>query len=142
MNRYYLDTNILIFLLERRSEEFSPDVSVLIMDYGNLLYTSTVCVHELIHLYQIGKLHIKLDGKDANIREFSEWLHDMNIDIVPVTIKHLQQYAALPMLDDHRDPNDRLIIAQAISDRISLVSSDRKFDKYVKYGLNFVFNKR
>ena len=44
--------------------------------------------------------------------------------------------------NDHRDPNDRLIIAQAISDRATLISSDRKFDRYERYGLQFMFNKR
>lgn len=38
--------------------------------------------------------------------------------------------------------NDRLIIGQAISDKVLLVSSDHKFERYVKYGLNFIFNKR
>lgn len=142
MNRYYLDTNILVFLLERRNDEISKEVGELIMDYGNLLYTSTVCVHELIHLFQIGKLHIKRNGKDADISDFSKWLDEMSIKIVPVTVKHLQLYSSLPLFEEHRDPNDRLIIAQAISDKIALVSSDRKFDRYVKYGLDFVFNKR
>lgn len=140
--RYYLDTNILIYMLDRNSDELSREVNAVLMDYTNILRTSTVCVHELIHLYQIGKIPLKRNGKDVDINDFSKWLEDMGIEIVPVSLKHLKQLAALPLFDDHRDPNDRLIIAQAISDKISLVSSDRKFDKYVKYGLNFVFNKR
>ena len=132
MNRYYLDTNILVFLLEKRSDEISKEVGELIMDYENLLFTSTVCVHELIHLSQIGKLHIKRKGKNADISEFSQWLDEMSIKIVPVTVQNLQTYSTLPLFDEHRDPNDRLIIAQAISDKIALVSSDRKFDMYEK----------
>lgn len=46
------------------------------------------------------------------------------------------------LYDDHRDPNDRLIIAQAISDQIPLISSDRKFSRYERYGLDFIFNER
>lgn len=142
MNRYYLDTNILIFLLARRNDELSREVSSVIMDYGNLLYTSTVCVHELIHLFHIGKLHIKRNGHDAEICDFSSWLDEMGIKIVPVSVRHLQQYASLPLPDNHHDPNDRLIIAQSISDRIALVSSDRKFEQYRRYGLDFMYNKR
>lgn len=142
MNRYYLDTNILVFLLEKRSDEISKEVGELIMDYENLLFTSTICVHELIHLSQIGKLHIKRKGKNADISEFSQWLDEMSIKIVPVTVQNLQTYSTLPLFDEHRDPNDRLIIAQAISDKIALVSSDRKFYMYEKYGLEFVFNRR
>jgi PIN domain nuclease of toxin-antitoxin system len=142
MNRYYLDTNILVFLLEKRSDEISKEVGELIMDYENLLFTSTICVHELIHLSQIGKLHIKRKGKNADISEFSQWLDEISIKIVPVTVQNLQTYSTLPLFDEHRDPNDRLIIAQAISDKIALVSSDRKFYMYEKYGLEFVFNRR
>lgn len=142
MNRYYLDTNILVFLLEKRSDEISKEVGELIMDYENLLFTSTICVHELIHLSQIGKLHIKRKGKNADISEFSQWLDEMSIKIVPVTVQNLQTYSTLPLFDEHRDPNDRLIIAQAISDKIALVSSDRKFYMYEEYGLEFVFNRR
>jgi PIN domain nuclease of toxin-antitoxin system len=63
MNRYYLDTNILVFLLEKRNDEISKEVGKVIMDYGNLLYTSTVYVHELIHLFQIGKMCPKIRNK-------------------------------------------------------------------------------
>ncbi len=35
-----------------------------------------------------------------------------------------------------------MIIAQAISDKIPLVSSDHKFGRYVKFGLDFIFNER
>ena len=45
-------------------------------------------------------------------------------------------------LKDHRDPFDRLIIAQAISDKATLISSDLKFQWYEKYGLTFIQNKR
>lgn len=57
-------------------------------------------------------------------------------------MKHIDTLAALPIYDDHRDPNDRMIIAQAISDKIPLVSSDRKFIRYERYGLDFIFNER
>ena len=38
--------------------------------------------------------------------------------------------------------NDRIIIAQAITDRVHLVSSDHKFAQYENQGLKFIFNKR
>ncbi len=140
--RYYLDTNILIYMLTRNSDELSKEVFEILTDYSNTYITSTVCVHELIHLFQIGKIPLKRNGERVVINDFSKWLKEMGIGIVPVSVKHLEELAALPLMDDHRDPNDRLIIAQAISDRIPLVSSDHKFERYVKYGLDFIFNKR
>lgn len=64
------------------------------------------------------------------------------IEVQPLTERHLDTLAALPLYDDHRAPNDRLIIAQAIADRVPLVSSDRKFARYVRHGLDFIFNER
>lgn len=140
--RYYVDTNILIFLLWREREGLSPETLSLFSDYENTMLTSTVCVHELIHLLQIGKLPLRRNKEKVDIKEFEEWLEMMSVQIKPVTIEHLRTLASLPLFPDHHDPNDRLIIAQAISDRISLVSSDRKFCKYQRYGLDFIANER
>jgi len=129
-------------MLTRNSDELSKEVFEILTDYSNTYITSTVCVHELIHLFQIGKIPLKRNGERVVINDFSKWLKEMGIGIVPVSVKHLEELAALPLMDDHRDSNDRLIIAQAISDRIPLVSSDHKFERYVKYGLDFIFNKR
>ncbi len=74
--------------------------------------------------------------------EITTWIEENGILIVEVKRKHLDEVASLHLYDDHRDPNDRMIIAQAISDKIPLVSSDHKFGRYVKFGLDFIFNER
>lgn len=141
--KVYLDTNMLYFLLLKNNEDISPAVNTILTDYQTSLYTSSVCVHELIHLCHIGKVPIgKKKATLQNPHDVLSWLDEMNIGIVAVTEKHLKEYADLPLYDDHKDPNDRLIIGQAISDRVLLVSSDHKFERYVKLGLNFIFNKR
>ena len=61
---------------------------------------------------------------------------------LPVNKKHLSVYATLPLVIDHKDPVDRLVIAQAIADKIPLISSDRKFSKYHGLGLDFIYNER
>ena len=53
--RLHLDTNILVFLICDNTS-LSRDVLECIFDYSSTLYTSVVCVHELIHLFQIGKI--------------------------------------------------------------------------------------
>ena len=141
--KVYLDTNMLYFLLLKNNEEISPAVNAILSNYQTVLCTSSVCVHELIHLCLIGKIPVgKKKSVLKNAHDVLTWLDNMGIGIVAVTNKHLAQYSNLPLFDDHRDPNDRLIIGQAISDKTILVSSDHKFERYVKYGLNFIFNKR
>lgn len=140
--KLYLDTNILYFLIQER-DEISNDVMSELTDYGNTLYTSSICVQELIHLCQTEKIRI---GKKADIlqkpTDIFDLLEQMDIQIVAVTPKHLQVFANLSLWNEHADPNDRLIIAQAICDKVCLVSSDHKFKHYEQYGLNFLFNKR
>lgn len=139
---YYLDTNILVFLITEQKDEICPDVQEIFSDYGGKLLASTVCVHELMHLYQLNKLPFKRKAKAPVLAEVLGWLDEMGIEIVPVTRHHLEKFAVLPLYDDHRDPNDRLIIAQAITDRVALISSDHKFSRYRKDGLDFIFNER
>ncbi len=139
--RAYLDTNILAFLLLDDSQ-MSTDVQEILADYDNILMTSVVCVDELIHLCQIGKIPISKKSPIHSPSEITTWIEENGILIVEVKRKHLDEVASLHLYDDHRDPNDRMIIAQAISDKIPLVSSDHKFGRYVKFGLDFIFNER
>ena len=74
--------------------------------------------------------------------EIQALLDESEIRIVPVTQQHLNVYASLPLHEAHRDPNDRLIIAQAIADKTLIISSDNKFSQYTLSGLTFIFNER
>lgn len=140
--RYYLDTNILAFLRINGYPDISQDVEMELRDYSSLLYTSSICVQELIHLTQIGRLGNSRHNSFTAAKQIVPWLHATGISIVPINELHLQTMAELPLYDDHHDPADRLIIAQAITDHITLVSSDSKFKLYEPCGLQFFFNKR
>lgn len=139
--RIYLDTNILVFALFDQ-DNLSEDIINAVFDYSNQLLTSTVCVDELIHLCQIGKIGYGGKKKPVTADSMVARIENAGINISPVSKKHLQQVAVLPLHETHRDPNDRLIVAQAISDQIPLVSSDRKFTLYESEGLELIFNKR
>ena len=132
--RLMLDTNILVFMLFNK-DELHTDVRHLLDDYSNTLYTSTVCVQELIHLCQAGRIQYPAD------RVLSD-LAASGITIEQVTARHLAKLAELPLHVGHTDPADSLIVAQAIADRAPLVSSDRKFPLYIPDGLDFVRNVR
>lgn len=137
--RFYLDTNILIFSTMNPGE-LSRDTREILNDYSNILLTSDVCIHEFIHLAQIGKLG---KGKhDIEPNAVLKIISDAGIEMIQVSRLHLRQFAALPFHGDHRDPNDRLIIAQAISDHIPLISSDGNFSDYIGDGLEFIYNER
>lgn len=142
--RFYLDTNILAFMVGKdQGRSISSDVDAIINDYEVLLMSSSVCFAELVHLIQIGKVQI---GGCKDIRRAASMallkLEEFGVKMVPTTGQHIKTMVDLPFYDDHRDPNDRLIISQAIADRIPLVSSDGKFSRYERYGLDFIYNER
>jgi PIN domain nuclease of toxin-antitoxin system len=74
---------------------------------------------------------------------------DRNIMIEPVTLDHVLQLERLPPVTDitdiyrnqHRDPVDRMLVAQAISMRYTLVSSDHFFTYYEIHGLDWLNGK-
>lgn len=138
--RLYLDTNILVFLITGRYDELDTEALEMTKDYSNTLLASSAAVCELIHLCQIGKIFRKKERIKGE--RVPGWCEEKGINIVPVSKAHIQTYSALPIYEDHRDPTDRLIVAQAISDRIPLISSDSKFSRYNKHGLELVYNKR
>ncbi|MCD8288629.1 MAG: type II toxin-antitoxin system VapC family toxin [Prevotella sp.] len=138
--RLYLDTNILVYLLSGQGENIDRDTKQLISDTSNTLYTCPVCVHEFIYLRQAGKINTGKDWKKTVT--VVERLEEFGIAITPLTPKHLNTEEHLPLLNDKCDPLDRLIIAQAIADKATLVSSDRQFPNYVEHGLAFHQNIR
>ncbi len=140
--RLYLDTNTVLYMLERRAR-INNSINALLLDYSNTLYTSSACVQEMIFLRQRGKV---LTGKSWESRFKKTGIVDMvdelGITILPVKKDHLRKLEELPIVGEHRDHNDRVIIAQAISDKATLVSSDSEFGSYEEFGLDFIYNER
>ena len=137
--RYYLDTNVLIFILWRKEDEISHEVATIISDYSSILYVSSIAVQELLLLFRIGKFRYSKYQSEKDILDDIRRLH---IEIVYFNQYHLETYASLQIASAHKDMNDHAIISQAMSDKIAVISSDTKFKEYTGQGLNFVYNKR
>jgi len=136
--RYLIDTNIVVFTVTDL-EQITREVGDIINDYNNQLYVSSETVKELINLYQGGRIEVK---RWETAKDIVDFIKDANFGIKSPKEEHLRTLADLPVLPEHKDPTDRIIIAQAITEKIPIISSDRKFHDYKRYGLNFVFNKR
>ncbi len=137
--RYLIDTNIFIYASVEVSL-LSPDVLSIFEDYSNSLYISSESVKELIHLFQTEKIANRKWKVPEDIIEAIE--NEWNITIKYVQKEHLLTFASLNQVNNHNDPSDRLIIAQAITEKIPLISSDRKFEQYRKQNLQFIYNKK
>ncbi|GHT62221.1 hypothetical protein AGMMS50239_14950 [Bacteroidia bacterium] len=137
--RYYLDTNMLVFILSNDSDEINPKVTDVLRDYSTILYVSSVAVKEFILLFRIGKLKTHRYKSEHDVLEK---LSKSDIEIIFFNEHHFNKYTQLQIVDGHKDMNDHAIIAQAIADKIPVISSDGKFKLYEKQGLQLVFNKR
>lgn len=74
----------------------------------------------------------RADRADAPV-VFADWLkriEEFDFQLLEITNKHLLALNTLPQIKDHRDPFDRLLIAQALSEDLTLVSRDSKFAGY------------
>ena len=137
--RLLLDTNIYVFMVSDR-QSLTKDVSELIEDPENLKYLSIVSLQELITAFRTKKLLSNIWKSEAEMISFV--LNDPSVEIDNTDINVIRTLAALQVNEaqDHKDPFDHIIIAQAISHRMTLVSSDTKFAFYRKQGLRLIEN--
>ena len=128
--RYLLDTNILINLVKDDYDD--TDILELTTDYENIIYVSSESVKEFIHLVQAGKIILKKEYRTLDVFDLIE--NTFGFEVKYVTKEHLRTFAQLDTVEGHNDPSDRLIIAQALTEKMPVISSDTKFIKEMKVG--------
>ena len=139
--RCIIDTNIFVYIAQDYSS-LSREVLDIISDYSNTLHMSAESVKELIVAYNNKGL---LTKKWKTAEEVVSAIEDeYYIKILPVSKEHMKTYSKLSInsIDDHKDPSDHVIISHAITSKIPLISSDRRFPYYQKQGLDLIFNER
>lgn len=118
-----LDTHIFIWSTGN-PEKLSQRVTDLLTDTGNTWILSIASVWEIQIKVQLGKLN--LNSSLPVLIENQQRVN--NLQLLPIELAHIWGLANLP--NHHRDPFDRLLIAQAIVEQIPLVSIDSVFDNY------------
>ena len=94
------------------------------IEQTEILFLSPVSHWEIAIKIALGKYALPEPFAEFMARELAA--NDMTI--LPIEISHTAQLTTLPF--HHRDPFDRLIIAQALKDELPLVSIDSQFDAY------------
>jgi PIN domain nuclease of toxin-antitoxin system len=118
--RLLLDTAVLIYAVES-PERLSKRASNALRNQANILELSAISLAEIAIKASIGKLAIS----DSIVRQA---LEDLDIRVLPYTAEHALRLFDLPL--HHGDPFDRQIIAQALCEKIPVVSPDEKFSLY------------
>ncbi len=117
--RLLLDTHLLLWwLMENR--ELGREAKALIADSDNTIFVSTVSLWEVWLKQSLGKLRLPPD--------FQARLDAESFEILPLSGAHARKVAELPWL--HRDPFDRMLVAQAMTEPAHLLTADSLLSAY------------
>jgi PIN domain nuclease of toxin-antitoxin system len=118
-----LDTNAFLWSLSG-PEQLSKKAFRALSNERNALYLSMASIWEIGIKVSLGKLKL-----DLTVNELVETgIHDLGIRILSIDVAHIEGLVILPF--HHRDPFDRLIIAQAKVQGFSILGLDPIFDAY------------
>ncbi len=120
--RLLLDTHIFISLI---NEDNGLNQSIIngIEDSKNDKFISIASIWEIVIKLNIGKLIVT-----RNLEEMYGVINLFNISVLNIQKHHLDKYLTLPLI--HRDPFDRLIISQALGDKLTLITDDQYIINY------------
>lgn len=118
-----LDTHTFIWW-DSEPAKLSPQVLAFCQDRQNVVLLSVVSIWEMQLKLQLGKLRLALP-----LKEIIDTQRQTNsIEILPVTLAHVLALENLPA--HHKDPFDRLLVAQAIVEEAVLASRDSNIARY------------
>jgi PIN domain nuclease of toxin-antitoxin system len=125
--RLLLDTATFIYAVEA-PERLSKRANSALQSAENILELSAISISEIAIKAALGKLKLSADTIRYSIR-------DLDIRIMRYAIEHALRLFEVPL--HHPDPFDRQIIAQALAEKITVVTPDDKFKLYA--GLKIIW---
>ena len=121
--RLLLDTHAFLWWLAGHSS-LPGRVRAEIDTSGSDVFVSAASAWEITTKYRLGKL----PQAEPAARDVMQIIESQQFTPLAISVKHGQLAGALA--GHHRDPFDRMLIAQAISEDLALVSNERAFDAY------------
>jgi len=119
---YLLDTHTFLWFING-SVELSPQAKNIIQNPANTLYLSIADFWEIAIKMNIGKLSIDMS--------FEELLNEANkndFQILPIQLEDIRVLTTLELY--HKDPFDRILIAQAMQNNLTVITKDSNFEFY------------
>ncbi len=120
MKRLLFDTQAFLWWLEKDEPRLQPATTAAILDRSNEVFISVINAWEIAIKVSAGKLRM-----DHGIAELAE---HYGFSVLPVLLPHAAAVKDLPA--HHRDPFDRMLIAQAKVEELTLITRDPNIQKY------------
>lgn len=121
--RLLLDTHALLWWLAG-DENLSESARAAITEVANAIFVSAASTWEIATKHRLGRL----PGANAIAADLAGAIESQGFLGLPITIRHGEAAGALP--GPHRDPFDRMLIAQSTLEDLVLVSNEQAFDAY------------
>lgn len=121
--RLLLDTHAFIWWMQG-SPRLPAAAARAIADENSRVYVSAVSVFEITLKLRLGKLTLV----SALAPDVVAAVRGENFTALDLTLAHAHRAGSMP--GDHRDPFDRLLMAQALAEDLTLVSNETVFDRF------------
>jgi PIN domain nuclease of toxin-antitoxin system len=118
-----LDTHTALWWVNEH-EKLSSDAKVMLLNEAYLLYISIVSAWEISIKVSLGKL----PGFTGGVSVFLAQVADMPVCLLPILPRHIEMVENLPFI--HRDPFDRLLVATAKADGMTILTADANIHEY------------
>ena len=118
-----LDTHTVLWMVNEH-EKLSLSAKKLLLNDGHTLFISVVSLWEIAIKVSLGKLS-ELDG---GVGVFLSKLENIPIEVLPITTDCIKIIESLPFI--HRDPFDRMLVAVAMSNDMTILTADSSIPKY------------
>ena len=121
--RFLLDTHALLYM-DQAPDRLSKAVRLLVAETRNRLFVSMASLWEIQIKCLAGKLTLTLPVDRLLHRQQRE----NDVDVIPVELGHITEHAAIAL--HHRDPFDRMLVAQARVEGLTILSNDAVLSSY------------
>jgi PIN domain nuclease of toxin-antitoxin system len=129
-----LDTHTFIWTT-LQTNNLSKKSKEIIYNRSNEICVSTVSFWEISLKIRIEKMSFK----NININEFPQYAKNMGFAIIDMQENEAITFHELPLKKNHKDPFDRMLIWQAITRNMTMISKDESFEQYKKDGLKLIW---
>ena len=120
--KYLIDTHLALWLLTD-NKQLTQKARQIILSPNHRIYASVAT------LWEVAIKHKKYpDDMPLTSRTMAQLLRQSNVLLLPIKLEHITATETLP--DIHKDPFDRLLIAQAVSEPMRFLTHDEKLVKY------------
>jgi len=131
---YLLDTHTFIWTI-LETDKLSENCRNIISDKNNEICVSTVSFWEIALKTGMKKFSFK----NVDIKKFPKLARDMDFTVIDMQENESITFHELPLKENHKDPFDRMLIWQAITKNMTMISKDGFFEQYKENGLKLVW---